>query len=79
MTNSIGDYFYRGTCEPIKEDESMYSYFIYPDQTPVDRSRGMCDRRVKREDGSLTEDWDGDFISVEVQRDTITLRNGWVR
>ena len=40
-TGSIGDYFYRGTGEPTNEGESMYSYFIYPDQTPVDRSRGM--------------------------------------
>lgn len=61
------------------EDEDIYSYWIYPDQHPVDRSRGMCDRMVKREDGSLTEDWDGDFISVTVQRDTIILRKGWMR
>ncbi len=61
------------------EAEDIYSYCIYPDQHPVDRSRGMCDRMVTMEDGSLVKDWDGDFISVEVQRDTITLRNGWVR
>jgi len=78
-TGSIGDYFYRGTGEPIKEDESMYSYFIYPDQTPVDRSRGMCDRMVTMDDGSVVNDWDGSFISVEIQKDTIVLRDGWLR
>lgn len=61
------------------EEEDIYSYWIYPDQHPVDRSRGMCDRMVTMEDGSVTVDWDGDFISVEVQNDTITLRNGWLR
>ena len=78
-TGSIGDYFYRGTGEPIKEDESMYSYFIYPDQTPVDRSRGMCDRMVTMDDGRVVNDWDGSFISVEIQKDTIVLRDGWLR
>ena len=76
---SIADYFYRGTDEPIKEDESIYSDFIYPDQTPVDRSRGMCDRMVESSDGELTPDWDGDFVSVEIQKDTIVLRDGWLR
>ena len=61
------------------EEEDIYSYWIYPDWHPVDRSRGMCDRMVTMQDGSVTVDWDGDFISVEVQRDTITLRNGWIR
>ena len=61
------------------KERNVYSYWIYPDQHPVNRSRGMCDRMVTMEDGSLVKDWDGDFISVEVQRDTITLRNGWVR
>ena len=75
----MADYFYRGTDEPIKEDESIYSYFIYPDQTPVDRSRGMCDRMVESSDGELTPDWDGDFVSVEIQKDTIVLRDGWLR
>ena len=79
MTNSIGDYFYRGTGGLIKECESIYSYFIYPDQTPVDRSRGMCDRMVTMDDGSVVNDWDGSFISVEIQKDTIVLRDGWLR
>ncbi|MBO7220424.1 MAG: hypothetical protein J6V21_04470 [Alistipes sp.] len=61
------------------DDEGAYSYWIFPDQHPVDRSRGMCDRMVTMEDGSLVKDWDGDFISVEVQRDTIILQKGWVR
>lgn len=61
------------------ESEDIYNYWIYPDKHPVDRSRGMCDRMVKGEEGSLTEDWDGDFISVTVHQDTIILRNGWIR
>lgn len=78
-TGSMADYFYRGTGEPIKEDESIYSYFIYPDQTPVDRSRGMCDRMVTLDDGTIVNEWDGSFISVEIQKDTIVLRDGWLR
>ena len=78
-TGSIGDYFYRGTGEPTNEGESMYSYFIYPDQIPVDRSRGMCDRMVTLGDGTIVDEWDGSFISVEIQKDTIVLRDGWLR
>lgn len=78
-TGSMADYFYRGTDGPIKEDEAIYSYFIYPDQTPVDRSRGMCDRMVTLDDGSIVNEWDGSFISVEIQKDTIVLRDGWLR
>lgn len=78
-TGSIGDYFYSGTGEPTNEGESMYSYFIYPDQIPVDRSRGMCDRMVTLDDGTIVDEWDGSFISVEIQKDTIVLRDGWLR
>ena len=78
-TGSMADYFYNGTGESIKEGESIYTYFIYPDQTPVDRSRGMCDRMVTMDDGSVVNDWDGSFISVEIQKDTIVLRDGWLR
>lgn len=61
------------------EHVEYYSYRIYPDQKPVDRSRGMCDRMVEDSDGKLTTDWDGEFISVEIQNDTIVLKDGWVR
>lgn len=61
------------------EENDIYRYFIWPDQHPVDRSRGMCDRMVYFNDGSISKPWDGDYISVEIQRDTIVLRNGWVR
>ena len=53
------------------KERNVYSYWIYPDQHPVDRSRGMCDRMVTMDDGNLVNDWDGDFISVEIQTDTI--------
>ena len=88
VVKEVNKNFYRRLVSACKADsthwryneaEDIYSYWIYPDQHPVDRSRGMCDRMVTMEDGSLVKDWDGDFISVEVQRDTITLRNGWVR
>lgn len=52
---------------------------FHPDSTSVDRSRGMCDRMVEKDDGSLTMDWDGSFVSVEVQNDTIWIREGWLR
>lgn len=61
------------------KERNIYSYWIYPDQHPVDRSRGMCDRMVTMDDGNLVNDWDGDFISVEIQTDTIVLRKGWLR
>ena len=61
------------------EESDYYHYYIYPDSQPVDRSRGMCDRMVTMDDGSVVDDWDGAFIEVEVHRDTIVLRNGWLR
>lgn len=61
------------------EHVEYYSYRIYPDQKPVDRSRGMCDRMVKGYNDELTVDWDGSFVSVEIQNDTIVLRDGWLR
>jgi hypothetical protein len=62
----------------ISED-SEYTYIIYPDVTPVDRSTGMCDRMVEIEEGKFVNDWDGTYVSVELQNDTIILREGWVR
>ena len=62
----------------ISED-SEYTYIIYPDATPVDRSKGNCDRMVEIEDGKYINDWDGTYVSVEIQNDTIILREGWVR
>ena len=60
--------------------DNIYWYFIYPDSSSVDRSKGMCDRMVGSvEDGTLIKDWDGTFVSVEVQKDTIWIREGWLR
>lgn len=61
-----------------KRDED-YIYRIHPDLHPVDRSRGMCDRQVQLSNGEWVNDWDGTFVSVDIQNDTITLREGWVR
>ena len=61
-----------------KNDEG-YNYHIHPDLHPVDRSRGMCDRQVQLNNGEWVNDWDGTFVSVDIQNDTITLREGWVR
>ena len=69
----------KGTGEPIIGDRKIYKYWIYPDEEPVDRSRGMCDRMVELDDGRVVEEWDGSFISVEVRNDTIVLRKGWLR
>lgn len=57
----------------------IYNYCIYTDSTPVDRSRGMCDRMVDIGEGKKIVDCDGDFISVKIHNDTILLREGWVR
>ena len=77
---SFADNFnpYSGS-ELSKEGQMIYSYWIYPDAEPVDRTKGVCDRMVTMDDGSLVNDWDGSFISVEVQKDTIVLRKGWLR
>jgi hypothetical protein len=86
--DSLDNTFYRRLNQACEADPShwsydkernVYSYWIYPDQHPVDRSRGMCDRMVTMDDGNLVNDWDGDFISVEIQTDTIVLRKGWLR
>lgn len=76
---SISDYFYNGMGKPIIGDRKIYKYWIYPDSTPVDRSRGMCDRMVDIGEVKKVVDWDGHFISVEIHNDTIVLREGWVR
>ena len=61
--------------EQMVGDQTGYHYEIYPDQVPVDRSRGMCDRMVKGFDGKMVPDWDGYYITVNVVNDTIILRN----
>lgn len=63
----------------ITSKQKKYSYWIYPDSEPVDRCRGNCDRMVKMDDGSVVEDWDGNYVSVEVVNDTVILRYGWLR
>lgn len=60
-------------------ESGIYNYFIYPDSTPVDKSRGMCDRMVDIGEVKKVVDWDGHFISVEIHNDTIVLREGWLR
>ena len=74
----IADYFYPSLGEPIIGNQMHYHYRIYPDQEPVDRSRGMCDRMVEGFDGEMVTDWDGTYITVDIVNDTIILRNGWV-
>ena len=74
----IVNYFYSVTDEEFVGDSMVYHYEIYPDEQPVDRSRGMCDRMVEI-DGEMIKDWDGTFISVDIVNDTIVLREGWLR
>lgn len=78
--------FFRKLDKACKEDsthwsltDSCYRYYILPDKDTVDRTKGMCDRMVKMEDGSLVPDWDGSFISVNIENDTIYLKHGWLR
>ena len=80
------DDFFKTLDNACKEDsthwsitESGYRYYILPDRDTVDRTQGMCDRMVKMEDGTVVPDWDGSFISVEVENDMISLRQGWLR
>ena len=73
----IVNYFYSVTDEEFVGDSMVYHYEIYPDEQPVDRSRGMCDRMVEI-DGEMIKDWDGTFISVDIVNDTIILREGCV-
>ena len=75
----ISDYYYEGTGEEMIGNQMVYHYGIYPDQEPVDRSRGMCDRMVEISDGEMVTDWDGSYITVDVVDDTVILRKGWVR
>ena len=85
--NSLNKAFYKRLDKACETDSTHwyisesgeYTYIIYPDATPVDRSKGMCDRMVEIEDGKFTTDWDGTYVSVEIQNDTIILREGWVR
>lgn len=75
---SIYDYFYQMVGEPIIGDKMHYSYTICPDQEPVDRSRGMCDRMMELDDGRKIKDLNGGFITVDIVNDTIILRDGWL-
>lgn len=72
-------YFGEGGYDYVPEDKMVYEYFIYPDVTPVDRTEGDCDRMVEIEDDKWIEDWDGRFLSVNVYKDKIILRDGWLR
>lgn len=80
------DDFFKTLEKACKEDsthwsitESGYRYYILPDRDTVDRTQGMSDRMVKMEDGNVVPDWDGSFISVNVENDMISLRQGWLR
>lgn len=80
MRCEVLGYMGRNAHKEYAENPSkIYWYFIYPDSTSVDRSNGMCDRMVEMDDGTMTMDWDGTFVSVEVQNDTIWIREGWLR
>ena len=52
----IANDYYSVTDEEIVGDSMVYHYEIYPDEQPVDRSRGMCDRMVEGLDGKMTTD-----------------------
>ena len=58
---------------------SGYHYFICPDSSVVDRTQKSCDRMVKMEDGTFVPDWDGTYISVDLEGNIVNLKQGWVR
>ena len=60
-------------------EDGVYKYGIFPDSTPVDRSRGMCDRMIELRNGNKLMDCMGSFISVEIHNDTIVLQEGNLR
>lgn len=60
-------------------EDSGYCYVIYPDMTSAGTSLKVRDRMVKNADGTLSKDWDGSFISVEVQNDAVWVREGWIK
>ena len=47
----VSDFYYESTGEPKIGDQMVYHYEIYPDQEPVDRRRGMCNRMVEGFEG----------------------------
>jgi hypothetical protein len=59
------------------KDSNGYYYNIYPER-PIDRTKGTHIRQVEV-DGKMTNDWDGDFISVRIplKGDTIYVSEGW--
>lgn len=76
--DGLDDRFYPALGEPIIGDKMHYSYRICPDQEPVDRSRGSCDRMKILDDGRMIKDLDGSFITVDIVNDTIILRDVWL-
>ncbi len=59
------------------KDNEGYHYFIFPER-PIDRPAGTHIRQVDC-DGVMTDDWDGDYIEVQVplKGDTIYVSDGW--
>lgn len=62
-----------------KKENKGYQYHILPER-PIDRPKGTHKRKVEVE-GEMTDDWDGDFVSVFVpfKGDTIYVKDGWCR
>ncbi len=63
------------------KDSTGYKYYICPEATPFDRTKGMQWRMVDDGYGNKVPDWDGDYISVfvPIKGDTIILDYGWTR
>lgn len=62
-----------------QKDSLGYHYFIYPER-PIDRPNGTHIRKVEM-NGEKVDDWDGDFIAVQIpfKGDTIYVSDGWCR
>lgn len=63
-----------------RKDSTGYSYNIFPEAIPFDRTKGMH-RRMVDVDGEKVPDWDGTYIYVfvPIKGDTIILNDGWTR
>ena len=61
------------------KDSTGYKYYICPEATPFDRTKGMQWRMVDDGYGNKVPDWDYISVFVPIKGDTIILDYGWTR
>lgn len=86
LVKPLNKKFFRNLDKACKDDSCCwhkdslcYYYHIYP-ELPIDRPNGTHIRQIEM-NSEMTDDWDGDFISVQVpfSGDTIYVSEGWCR